>query len=505
MAGLVGVLAAAAALAAGHLTAGLTAPRSSPYLVVGDAAVDLTPQPVKSLAIALFGTSDKLALLVGMGVVITLLAVAAGLLSRRGPAVGASVIGVFGLVGVTAALARPTLGATGVVAPVVATLVGVGVFLLLHRAARPPAHERDATGDGPNRTRRRFLASSSGVVVAVGATGITGEMLSSRGRVRASRRAVGPIVPARAAPRIPPDADFARSGTPAFVTPNADFYRIDTALTVPQVPADEWRLRVHGMVDRPLEWTFADLTRRRLVEHTITLTCVSNPVGGNLISTSRFVGVPIREVLREAGVRPGAQQVLSSSAYNAFTAGTPVDALLEPDRNALLAVGMNGEPLPAEHGFPVRMVVPGLYGYVSATKWVTDLELTTWDRQTYWEQRGWATRAPIKPQSRIDRPSSSGRVPAGRMTAAGIAWAQPVGVERVEVRLDRGPWRRAQLAAAVNSHTWRMWRVEFDVPPGGHTLEVRATDRSGRTQTPKRAPVVPDGATGWHSVSFTAD
>ncbi len=505
-AALVGLLAAASALGAGHLAAGLLNPRSSPYLAVGNTAIDLTPQPVKALAIDLFGTADKLALLIGMGLVIAALAAVAGLLSRRSRTPGTAVIGVFGVVGVVAAVARPNLGPGGLVASAVAAATGVGVFAVLHHVASSRPGGSSRPDDGPvDGARRRFLVSSGAVAAGTGVAAFAGEALASRGRVRASRLAIGPLAPAKPAPAIPPGADFVKAGTPPFVTPNKDFYRIDTALSVPQVPAGEWRLRVHGLVDRELNWTFEDLLSRRLVEKTITMTCVSNPVGGPYISTSTFIGVPIRDVLVEAGVRPGAQQVFSSTAYNSFTAGTPVDALLDPERDALLAVGMNGKPLPAEHGFPVRMVVPGLYGYVSATKWVTDLELTTWDKQTYWEQRGWATRAPIKTQSRIDSPQGFDKVPAGRVTAAGIAWAQTVGIERVEVRVDRGPWREADLAEPVNTDTWRMWRIDLDVAPGGHTIEVRATDRSGYTQTPKRTPVVPDGATGWHSVFFTAE
>lgn len=506
VAGLVGILATVSALAAGHLVAGLVEPASSPYLAVGNTAIDLTPQPVKSFAIETFGTADKLALLVGMGMVILILAVLAGLLSRRGPVPGVVLIGVFGLVGIASAVAQG-LGPLGLVAPVVATVVGIGVFVLLHRAAAARAAGRlqddDAAGSQTDAGRRRFLLSSATVAVATGAAGVGGQVLANGRGVQAARQAVGPLVPARQAPEIPPGADFAKAGTPAFITPNEEFYRIDTALTVPRVRTDDWNLRVHGMVDRELNLSFDDLTRRRLVEKTITMTCVSNPVGGPYISTANFVGIPIRDVLTEAGVRPNAEQVFSTSV-DGFTAGTPVDVLLEADRGALLAVGMNGEPLPAEHGFPVRMVTPGLYGYVSATKWLTDLELTTWHKATYWEQRGWAERAPIKTQSRIDSPRGFQKVPAGRITAAGIAWAQTIGIRRVEVRVDGGPWREAQLADPVDIDTWRMWRIELDLPPGGHTLECRATDRSGYTQTPKRTPVVPDGATGWHSVFFTA-
>jgi DMSO/TMAO reductase YedYZ molybdopterin-dependent catalytic subunit len=305
------------------------------------------------------------------------------------------------------------------------------------------------------------------------------------------------------APPVPPDADFAGAGTPPFITPNRDFYRVDTALSVPQVSTDEWRLKVHGMVDRELELSYPDLLRRPQIERTITLCCVSNEVGGPYISTATFVGVPIREVLADAGVRPGAEQVFSTSA-DGFTAGTPVDVLTDPGRDALLAVAMNGEPLPVEHGFPVRMVVPGLYGYVSACKWVTELELTSFaDFDAYWVPRGWSAQGPIKTESRIDTPRPRNRLTAGPVMVAGVAWAQHRGIRRVEVRVDGGPWQEATLAPAVSVDTWVQWSWRWDAIPGEHTLQVRATDADGVPQPGERRPVAPDGATGWHTVRVT--
>jgi DMSO/TMAO reductase YedYZ molybdopterin-dependent catalytic subunit len=501
-ASLVGVLATGSALAVGHLVAAAVRPDSSPYLAVGNTAIDLTPEPVKAFAIREFGSSDKTALLTGMAVVLLVLAVVTGLISRRRALPGLLLVGGLGVVGVAAAAARPDLGATGVLPAVAATAVGVGVFACLHRLASTPAAEGDGTR-APAPDRRRFLVTAGSMAVVAGAAAALGQRLSSARGAERSRAALGRILPAVPAPPVPAGADFAAAGTPPFITPSRDFYRVDTALMVPQVDVDTWRLRVHGMVDRELELSFDDLTGRRLVERTITLCCVSNDVGGPYISTADFVGVPIREVLAEAGIRPGAQQVFSTSV-DGFTAGTPVDVLTDPNRDALLAVAMNGDPLPVEHGFPVRMVTPGLYGYVSATKWLTDLELTTFDQQAYWIERGWAQRAPIKTQSRIDRPAAFGKVPAGRVVVAGIAWAQHTGIDRVEVRADGGPWQVAELSTEVNVDTWRMWRVALDLPPGGHTVECRATDRSGYTQTGQRNPPEPDGATGWHAVFFTA-
>ncbi|PRW62742.1 molybdopterin-dependent oxidoreductase [Actinopolyspora mortivallis] len=520
VAALIGLLSVAAALAAGHLVAALTVPASSPYLAVGNTAIDLAPQPLKSLAIELFGTADKLALLIGMAVVLALLAAGAGLLSRTSARAGVLLVAILGVLGVVAVLARPAVGVGGLWAPVASLLVGLGVLLFLRRTVTTaaaeragPAHDENATTaetPSPERSgrrshgRRRVLVSTLSVATGSAVAALTGQRLSSGGRVERSRAALGGLTPDTRAAPIPPGSDFAKSGTPTFLTPNSEFYRVDTALRVPRITAEQWRLRVHGMVERELDLSFADLRSRNTVEKPITMTCVSNPVGGPYVSTAEFIGVPLRDVLAEAGVHEDAEQVFSTSA-DGFTAGTPVDVLTDPDRDALLAFGMNGRPLPIEHGFPVRMVTPGLYGYLSATKWVTDLELTTWDRESYWRTRGWAREAPIKTQSRIDTPSGFAKVPAGRVTVAGVAWAQHTGVERVEVRVDGADWRTAELSAPVNRDTWRMWRTELELPPGGHTVESRATDRSGYTQSRKRSPTVPDGATGWHSVFFTAE
>ncbi|GAB2671976.1 molybdopterin-dependent oxidoreductase [Saccharopolyspora gloriosae] len=517
-----GVLAAAVALGTGHLLAALLEPRASPFLAVGNSAIDLTPEPVKQFAIRTFGQADKIALLGGMAIVIALLAAAAGLLSRRDARPGVALIGAFGLLGVAAVLSRPDVGALGVLAPLIAALAGIAAFRLLHRTAlaatdlpAPPRTEHDPhdTLEEPydpellpettTPDRRRFLVSSVAVAATAGVTGAAGSLLTGGRDAEASRRTVAQALAASPAQTVPAGADFAAAGTPSFLTANRDFYRIDTALSIPRVELADWRLRVHGMVERELDLGFTELRRFPQVTRTITMTCVSNDVGGPYISTAEFTGVFLRDVLLAAGVRPGSEQVFSTSA-DGFTAGTPVEALLDPERGALLAYGMNGEPLPAEHGFPVRMVTPGLYGYVSATKWLTDLELTTFDKPAYWIERGWGRFGPIKVQSRIDRPGGFGRIPAGRTTVAGIAWAQPIGIERVEVRVDRGPWQQAQLSTEVNRQTWRMWRTDVDLAPGGHTIECRATDHNGTTQTPQRAPVLPDGATGWHSVFCTA-
>ncbi|MBC3190938.1 molybdopterin-dependent oxidoreductase [Pseudonocardia sp. C8] len=509
-----GVLAVAAALGFGHLTAGVVSPASSPFLAVGDVVIRFSPQFLTEFAKATFGVADKPVLLAGMAVVITAVAAVAGLVSRRRPGPGLGVVAVLGMLGLAAVVVAPVFTARDLLAPIVALMVGLVTFAGLHalaRRAHPTVTDAGAGGRaeaeaGVGSSRRALLIGcSAAVAVAALGAGLGGLVLAgvaeARQRVTDQLARLRPVT-ARA-PAIPAGAAFPELGTPSFLTPNSQFYRIDVALRVPAQRAQDWSMPIHGMVDNPFTLTFDDLLARPLVERTITMTCVSNPVGGQLISTANFVGVELRELLLEAGVRPGADQIYSTSIDGWYT-GTPTEVLLEPGRGALLAIGMNGEALPPEHGFPVRMVVPGLYGYVSATKWIVDMEATTFAAKTgYWLERGWAQQAPIKTQSRIDRPRGFETVPAGRVVVAGIAWSQPTGIDTVEVRMDGGPWQAAELATEVSGHTWRMWRTAFDLAPGSHTVQTRATDGTGVTQTARRADPIPDGASGWPATIFT--
>jgi DMSO/TMAO reductase YedYZ molybdopterin-dependent catalytic subunit len=501
-AALCGVLALLAALSAGHLAAGLININASPYLAVGNGAIDLTPVQLKDYAVRTFGTHDKLVLLGGMAVVMLVVSALAGIASRRSPVPGTVVIVLFGLIGVLAVYERPDLDAVALLAPLASLVVGTAVFLLLHHAALARSAGERRTGEATS--RRSFLLGSAGVAIGASALAAGGELLASTRSAAASRAAVGRLVPARSAPAIPADADFAKLGTPTFLTPNPSFYRVDTALTVPQIRTQDWNLRLHGMVDRELRLGYGDLRDRPLVERTVTMTCVSNEVGGDYISTANFIGVDLADLLDEAGVHAGAEQLFATSV-DGWTSGTPVSAAHDRSRGAMLAIGMNGEPLPLEHGFPARLVTPGLYGYVSATKWVTDIEITTWKaRQAYWLKRGWSQEAPIKTESRIDTPKGFQTVPAGALRVAGIAWSQPNGIDRVELRLDDGPWRETILSREVNLNTWRMWWTQLPLSPGSHTIVCRATDRTGYTQTADRAGTVPDGATGLHTITFNA-
>ena len=349
--------------------------------------------------------------------------------------------------------------------------------------------------------RRQFVMNGSIALAAAGVSALAGRVLAERTSVARARAALRLPHPGRPGPRLPAGADLHIPGLSSFVTPNGPFYRVDTALILPQVPPASWQLRIHGMVDRELTLTFRELIRMPLIEDYITLTCVSNPVAGPYVGNAKWLGASLAKVLRLAGIRAGAEQLLCTST-DGFTSGTPVRTVMD-GRDALLAVAMNGAPLPVAHGFPVRMVVPGLYGYVSATKWVTDIKVTTWAELGYWVPRGWSQRAPIKTESRIDVPNGNGTLRAGRTAVAGVAWAQHKGIDAVEVRVDRGPWHQARLASVPGIDTWRQWVWEWPATKGSHVIEARATDATGYTQTAVNTPPPPNGATGYPTVTVS--
>ena len=497
---LMGVATAAVALGVAHLIAGLIGREASPVIAVGSAAIDRTPEWLKSFAIRTFGSSDKAVLLAGIGIVVMIASVLLGIASVRRRGVGVIGVVVLGAVGVVAALTRPTASAVDALPSIVGASAGVIAFLRLHaRLAPAPTAPEPAVGV----ERRRFLVGGAAALGLAAVAGGIGQLLSRRFAADESRAAVAIPPPADPAPAAPALAQLGVAGISPFITPNADFYRVDTALIVPSVRAEDWTLRVHGMVDRQLNLGFDQLLARDLIERDITLTCVSNEVGGPYVGNARWVGAPLAALLEEAGVDPAADQLVSRSV-DGFTVGTPTAAVTD-GRDAMLAVQMNGEPLPLEHGFPVRMIVPGLYGYVSATKWITELELTTFDAfDPYWVRRGWAEQAPIKTMARIDTPRPLAKIPGGGAVIAGVAWAQRRGIERVEVRVDAEPWADAELAAEDTVDTWRQWRYPWTgASPGSHTLQVRATDGSGSTQTSERAEPFPDGATGQHQLVVT--
>lgn len=499
-----GLVSAAVGLGAAELVAATSHVFQSPVLDVGDRVIDGVPNSLKRLAIDWFGTNDKRALLIGIGALLTIYAAALGVVAvGRHWRVALAGVGMFGLLGAWASqTTRRAAPFTAVLPSLTGALItGAALWrlraLFVGRDAESIVEQPSIAELVPN-DRRRFIAALGIGAVAAAAAGASGRKLATRTSASASRAKLA--VPRAAAPLPAPPGDIA-SGTPGtvpFFTANADFYRIDTALTVPQVPVEGWMLRVGGMVRKPLELTFADLTRRRLVEADITLTCVSNEVGGKLMSTARWLGVRLDELLDEAGVEPDVDQVVGRSV-DGYTCGFPTAAL--DGRDALVAIGMNGELLPVAHGFPARLIVPGLYGYVSATKWLSSIELTRFDRfEQYWVRRGWVDDAPIKVQSRIEAPRSLSTVAGGAVAVAGSAWAQTRGIERVELSIDGGPWAATTLAAELNTSTWRQWSYAWNAPPGRHTIAVRATEKNGAIQTADRSEPFPSGATGQHQI-----
>lgn len=499
----------------------------SPVIDVGSSFIDATPRWLKDLAIDWFGTSDKVALLVGIGVVMALSAAVVGALASRRRWIGPIGVGCFAALGAISSAAQgpwwsaaPSVvgGAAG--AWVIWFLIGrvelradagAGTAAPAIGGSAHPAiaglsdDDRAALGGGAGAAgvaRRSFLVAAAAAAGVAALTAGTGRWLAGRFDVALQRAQILLPRPTRPLPELPASAtlDDVEGITP-FVTDNAEFYRIDTALVAPQVPLDTWTLTVDGMVDRSIELTYDDLLARDLVESDITLSCVSNEVGGTLAGNARWLGVPLAELLAEAGVHDGADQIVGRST-DGFTAGFPVRFGVERERGALVAIGMNGEPLPVEHGFPARLVVPGLYGYVSATKWLTRIELTTFESfDAYWVQRDWAREGPIKTFSRIDTPGALAGLEPGEHPIAGVAWAQTRGIDAVEVRVDGGEWRRARLADEVDDRTWRQWVLPHDFSePGRHTLECRAIERGGAIQTEQRSEPFPDGASGWHSV-----
>jgi DMSO/TMAO reductase YedYZ molybdopterin-dependent catalytic subunit len=548
-----GIVSAALALGIGQLLAGPTAPQAAPVTAVGQAAIGLTPGPVEHWATRTFGTSDKDVLLTGVVVVLLLFSAALGAAAVRRLALGMGGLTVLAAVGIAAAVTRhnaswgyalPTLfgalaaafalsrltrlarrtvapsalAAATAPAAAVTTAPAAGQAAPPAPATSPGEDDPDAWSrvpdprDQPGRaalaepgSRRSFLVAS-GVTLAVAAVGgVAGRNLSERSSVSAASANIRLPKAAVAAPPLPKGINPPVPGLSSFITPNGSFYRVDTALTLPQVDPSSWQLRIHGMVRRELTITFDDLLRQPLIEDYITLCCVSNPVSGDYIGNAKWLGASLASLLRKADIQPGADQLLCTSV-DGFTSGTPVQVVMD-GRDALLAVAMNGTALPVEHGFPARMVTPGLYGYVSATKWITDIEVTTFAQaRAYWANEGWSQQAPIKTESRIDVPSAGGTVKAGRTAVAGVAWAQHKGIEAVEVRVDNGPWNEAMLAAVPNLDTWRQWTWDWDATPGNHTIEARATDKTGYTQTSLQAPPAPNGASGYpmNQVTVTA-
>ena len=545
---LAGLVATGFAVAFSEMLASFFVSAPSLVLTIGQRFIDVTPAALKDWAIAVFGTNDKAVLIGGIVVVTIIIGGLLGVVAReRMPlaAMGFVAFGVLGYaLGITDPLATP--GATFVPA-IAAAGSGIAVLVLLRRLLHGPVAEgadaTDVTAAVSPDSRRAFMtASGAAVVLAAGqvvigrlAAGRTQSVVAAREQVTlptvaaspsttaapASSTTVAATVAVEEAPVTEATTTTARAeevvrtvadptpaqiaqveGVSELITPNETFYRIDTALSIPNVDLDTWEVSFTGLVDSPFSLTYDELVDLPMVERYITICCVSNSVGGDLIGNAKWLGVPLRDLVERAGVRPEGTQLIGRSV-DRFTVGFPTEAVFD-GREALLAIGMNGEPLPVRHGFPARLVVSGLYGYVSATKWLSEVEFARWDDfDAYWIPRGWAKEAPIKTQSRIDTPRP-GTVEVGTQAIAGVAWAQTRGIEMVEVQVDGGPWMEAILPEELTIDTWRQWHVEYDFTPGAHRIAVRATDGTGTTQTSEIVPPRPDGATGYHTVQVVA-
>lgn len=492
-----GLVAGWAGLAISWFGAHLLDAHDAPVPAVAEQIVRRLPGGLVEQGISALGHHDKPTLVAIILVFLTIAFLVLGWLARR---TQLWAVGIFAALAVVAALAVSAQPHTGVrdQAPIaVGLVIWIGLFSVLTSGLR-----LDADGDpiGGAGEQRRFVLRAGVMVAGAALVGaVTPSIGRARRQVEAARARLR--IPGLTKPKVPAGADLGEAQP--WDTPSGSFYRIDTAFTPPYVNPETWKLRIHGMVDRELSITFADLLARQRTNAWITLNCVSNYVGGNLISNAWWSGVRLRDLLAEAGVQKGADAVLQTSEDD-WTCGTPLAALTD-DRPAILAVAMNGAPLPVEHGFPVRTVVPGLFGYVSACKWVVDMEVTTIDKAVgYWITRGWAVEGPVKLASRIDRPRGGATVKAGTYTFAGVAWEQEVGIAKVEVQLDGGDWQTARLGTVPSIDTWVQWAIDLKVGPGAHRVTVRAVDRNGVIQTSVKRDVVPDGATGWHSISFKA-
>jgi DMSO/TMAO reductase YedYZ molybdopterin-dependent catalytic subunit len=495
---LAGVIAGAAGIALSQAAATALRAEYGPIGAVAAAVRDLTPGPVALFMIHLVGSADKPLLLGGTAVVVLGLCGYAASWIRRYPLVPDVVFFVLAAVGLVAVLHQPRPG----VGSSLALMIGFVTWIITLRLLTAPLLGEVPGEEADDLRRRDFLIRSAWVIGGVALLSVAGRVAGSgRRNVEQARRLLR--LPVKRG-EVPVGAHAAVPGIEPWRTPNSDFYIIHTALAPPSISPPDWQLRIHGMVDREITFTYQDLIDRTLTEAWVTLCCVSNEVGGDLVGNAYWSGVLVRDLLAQAGVQAGANAVLQTSR-DGWNCGTPLAALTDPNRNAMLAVAMNGEPLPVQHGFPVRMVVPGLYGYVSATKWLVDLEVTRFDKfQAFWTERGWSERGPVKTQSRIDVPRDGANVQAGSVGIGGSAWAQHTGIEKVEYQLDGADWVEADLGRVPGADTWVQWSSTVEVDKGEHRLVVRATDKSGYTQTSVRTDVVPDGASGWDSHAFDA-
>jgi DMSO/TMAO reductase YedYZ molybdopterin-dependent catalytic subunit len=514
-----GAVAGAAGIAVAELIAGLIGGAPSLLLAVGDLVIRLQPPGAKDVVVSIFGTNDKLALNTLVLLVAIALAAGIGVLARRRGSWGEWALVALGVVLGYAAFTEPLVSPVfAVLTPLIAFAVSRqtlrSLLRLLTPAAALPAipagpartpRRRDTTtavAEMPDWDRRRFLLTSGSIAVGSLAIGVVGRSLLNRQPdVPTTADPVQlPAVPA-SLPPLPATASLNVNGITPIVMPNNRFYRIDTALIVPRVDVKTWTLTIKGLVDRQLTFTYDQLKALGLFEQYVTIACVSNHVGEDLVGNAKWTGVHLRDVLAGAGVRPEATQIVGRSV-DGFTVGFPTEWAMDPARDPMVAIGMNDALLPAEHGYPARLIIPGLYGYVSATKWLSEIELTTLEAfDAYWIPLGWSKLGPILTQSRIDVPRAGAQVAPGLVPVGGVAWAPDRGISKVEIRVDSGDWQPAVLSAAISKATWVQWRFDWQATAGVHRLEVRATDRTGEVQTEMETPPAPDGARGHHHIN----
>jgi DMSO/TMAO reductase YedYZ molybdopterin-dependent catalytic subunit len=499
---LIGLLAAATGLAFGEFVAGFSRVLRSPVLSVGDRVIDRVPQGLKQWAIDNFGPDDKVVLVWTILTVIAIAAGVVGVITVNGrPKFGLGSAALLGVLGAWAGGVGRNTRFVGIFPALGAAVVAAAVLMLGYWLAHPkPQPKRDTTRltdplSDAVIDRRRMLVTGGGLALTALVVGATGRSMQQRFNVALERAGVRGITPKVPLPAPPADPSETTLGLSPLITPIKDFYRIDTALSFPSIELSSWKLTIAGMVDQERSYTFDDLMNRELIERDITISCVSNEVGGDLVGNARWVGCRLDDLLAEAGIKEEADQIMGISV-DGFTAGFPVETL--DGRDAMIALSMNGEPLPVKNGFPARIIVPGIYGYVSAVKWLDTIKLTRFDQeQGYWIPRGWAALAPVKTQSRIDTPGS--KISAGKVAIAGVAWAPTRDIKKVEVQVDDGEWREATLGPSLGANAWRQWWLDWEATAGDHLIRCRATDGTGETQTEERARVDPDGATGWHT------
>ncbi|HWJ08695.1 MAG TPA: molybdopterin-dependent oxidoreductase [Nocardioides sp.] len=484
-----GVLATLVGVGLAHLVAALTDPSASPVLAVGSTVIDLTPTPMKEWAIRQFGSADKAILVGSVMAGVLVLAAVAGIVARRRLALGAGILVALVAIAASAALMRPSAEVLDVLPSLVAAIVGPLTLRLLART------HQQAESDG---SRRTLLITAAALTAAAAVGGVAGRVVTS---LRTRPEDIALPDPSDAAPAFPRGLDDQVPGITPFRTENADFYRVDTRLDTPVVSSEDWTLTIDGDVDKKVTITFDELLEMPMIERDITLTCVSNSVGGPYVGAARWLGVPLKDVLDLAGIDSTKADQILSTDFDGMTISTPLDLAID-GRDAILAVGMNGEQLPREHGFPVRMLIPGLYGFISATKWITKLTLTTYDDQkAYWTEREWATDAPIKISARIDTPKALAQIDKGDVIVGGVAWAQERGgIEKVQVRIDGGGWEDAQLGPNAGEDYWRQWFYKWPADSGSHRIAVRAVSGDGEPQPAVRAEPFPDGASGLHEL-----